>query len=299
MTCPDEVLRGDGGVARPQPHSGGGGQVGAAALRCSPCRVGRRIGAPLPVRNQFGVPDMPAQPVPAGGALIDEQAAVLDTGERPPRPPEQLPASPVALQALLGSSGRTGTVTTEKTDRVRGWRAATPVRCRRGVPASSRAASGSGCRSPRGALPASAGVRRISQGGVRMPARRGRQTDGLDEIPPRAPQPKTRRLQPRVQGFTVHRVQVDGQGAHGKRHRATGRLAGTSCRSPLAGRAASSARGRWLLQQCRHRHVQRLSEIEESFVEQSPPPVLHVDEHVAGDPRAQCQRLLGESALCA
>ena len=97
---PDEVLRGDGGVALPQPHSGRSGQVGAASFRLSTCRVCRCIGAPLPVRNQFGLPDMPAEPVPAGWALIDEQAAVLDTRERPPRPPEQLPASPVVLQAL-------------------------------------------------------------------------------------------------------------------------------------------------------------------------------------------------------
>ena len=63
---PDEVLRGDGGVALSQPHSGVSGQVGAAAFGRSTCRVSRWIRAPLPVRHQFGVPDVPAEPVPAG-----------------------------------------------------------------------------------------------------------------------------------------------------------------------------------------------------------------------------------------
>jgi len=35
------------------------------------------------------------------------------------------------------------------------------------------------------------------------------------------------------------------------------------------------------LQECRHGHVECLSEVEESFVEQSPPPALHIDENVA------------------
>ena len=63
---PDAVLRGDGGVALSQPHSGVSGQVGAAAFGRSTCRVRRGIGAPLPVRHQFGMPDVPAEPVPAG-----------------------------------------------------------------------------------------------------------------------------------------------------------------------------------------------------------------------------------------
>ena len=63
---PDEVLRGDGGVALSQPHSGVSGQVGAAAFGRSTCRVSRWVRAPLPVRHQFGMPDMPAEPVPAG-----------------------------------------------------------------------------------------------------------------------------------------------------------------------------------------------------------------------------------------
>ena len=145
-------------------------------------------------------------------------------------------------------------MTTEKTDRVRGVAGSNPS------PVPSRLASVIECRVwidsagrrvervwPR----SGSGV--ISQAGVRMPRCRGRQTDGLGEITPRASHLPTDRLQPRIQGFAVHRVQVDGQSAYGKRHGATGQLAGTGCDWPLARRAASSSAGAALfLQQCRH-----------------------------------------------
>ena len=107
--------------------------------RRSTCRVCRWMGAPLAVGNQLGSPDMPAEAVPAGRALIDEQAAVLDTRERPTRPPEQLPASTVVLQALVGSSGRTDTVTTGRTDRARGCGQQPQSGAVEAVPASSSA----------------------------------------------------------------------------------------------------------------------------------------------------------------
>ena len=101
----DGPLRGDRRVALSKMHSRRGGQLGAASLRRSPRRVCHWMGTPLAVGNQLGSPDMAAEAVPAGRALINEQAAVLDTRERPTRPPEQLPASTIVPQAPWAVTG--------------------------------------------------------------------------------------------------------------------------------------------------------------------------------------------------
>lgn len=44
-------------------------------------------------------------------------------------------------------------------------------------------------------------------------------------------------------------------------------------------------------------HLERLGDVEQPFVEQPSPTVLHVDEYVARDTRTECEALLSETSL--